>query len=308
MNINQTSNTLTPEQRQQMWDDAERDESTLINPQVAASEKPKIEHTPTDTPAHQDAVQKTATDDAAGDQGKTDLSGIPREFLDTMAGLQETVEQLKTRLRGAEGHIGGIKSALKSAKDAAAASREAGHDAPTDAQIQAAQAGGSRAMAALKEKYPEFAVDLEAVLAEERAALRSDAQPAQTSGTQEQRESFSADDIAKAKRDAYIEAHHAGWEGLIGTPQFVGWYRRQAADVQALGQDPDPAAGVRLIDAYKREYGGGNQAAGNRLDAFEGLAAASNTRRGGFSSNKGIDQMTREEYWAHLEAQDKQKT
>jgi hypothetical protein len=299
--MNTSETKMTAAERQRMWDDAERDESTLNNsapqlPNASAIDGLKSE------PAANEPVEKTGQEADAGAL-TPQFAGIPQEFLDTMAGMQSTIAQLQTRLRGAEGHIGGIKSSLKAAREAAQTSADAGNAAPTEAQIQAAHAGGSKAMAALKEKYPEFGADLEAVLSEQMSSQREATQ--KPAAQVEARTGYTEADIALARRDAFIEASHEGWQDLIETPEFVGWYQRQPDEVKRLGADPSPAAGVKLIDAFKARHGKQPDPQ-DRLSAFGGMSAASRTHRGGFSTNRGVDQMSREEYWAHLEAQDKQ--
>ena len=293
---------LSAEERQRLWDSAEADDTAGVThpKQISADDKGA------QTEGQGTGELPVTTEPAADDLSKR-YAGIPQEFLDTMQGLQAQVAQLTGRVRGTEAHIGGIKSTLKQQLEAAKATRAAGADAPTDAQIKEAQAGGSAAMSALREKYPDFAGDLEAVLAEQRDAFMATQKQANEQPAQEQPQ---GDDLearlAEVRRDAYIEAKHEGWKDLTQSPAFIGWFGRQDAATKQLGYDPDPKSGAKLIDAYKRQMSGGQHQV-DPMERFAGAAALNATRNSGQHGTLDVNTMSKADYWRHLEEQDRNR-
>lgn len=314
MSTETTTKSMTAEERKRLWDEVAAEEASGITTQTApALAAPAA--TADAVQAAQSASQSQPVEQT-GQTAQTDaqpvdkFAGIPTEVRDYMAGLQAQVEQLAGRVRSTEGSIGGLKSAMQRQREAAQAVRDNGGAAPTEAQIKQAQAGGQRAIDKLKDTYPEFAEQLDAVLKEELAGLRAIQQPQPTQEQQPQPQALSRDEeIALAKREAYIEGKgFKGWQQQIQQPEFVGWFQRQPREVQMLGHSPNWDDAVRLLELHRQEQTARQQPGAQRgLDAFTGV---SEIHRSGQSAQRGIksvEQMTPAEYWAHLSELERQQ-
>lgn len=295
--MNTEANPTDQAERQRIWDEALKSEADQDQPS---------EQTPTaaeQTPAAQQPVQETGDTQQAGQAQTERFSGLSQEVRDYMTGLQTQVEQLTGRVRGTEAHIGGIKSTIKQQREAAAAARQTGGEAPTDRQIKEATQTGGAAMQRLKEQYPEFGDSLEAVISEELAAVRAAKQAPQESSGEP---AATADDLAIARRDAYIEGKgFPGWQDKVKQPEFVGWFKRQPPEVQMLGYSDDPNHSVRLLELQRQDAGTAFK--GKSLENFSGASALNNGRSGGFQESRGVDQMTTSQFWKHLNDLDKIK-
>ncbi|RTL37157.1 MAG: hypothetical protein EKK53_21545 [Burkholderiales bacterium] len=313
MSTETTTKSMTAEERRRLWDEVAAEEASGITTQAAPA--PAAQAATADAVQAAQSASQTQPVEQTGQTAQTDaqpvdkFAGLPSEVRDYMAGLQAQVEQLAGRVRSTEGSIGGLKSAMQRQREAAQAVRESGGAAPTEAQIKQAQAGGQRAIDKLKDTYPEFAEQLDAVLKEELAAVRAIQQP-QPQEQQPQAQALSRDEeIAVAKREAYIEGKgFKGWQQQIQQPEFVGWFNRQPREVQMLGHSPNWDDAVRLLELHRQEQTARQQPGAQR--GLESFAGVSEIHRSGQSAQRGIksvDQMTPAEYWAHLSEQERQQ-
>lgn len=296
------ANHVTQAERQKIWDEGLKGDTAAVETQRALA-GPATEQ----EPATQLPVQATGETQQAGEAQAERFPGVSQEVRDYMSGLQAQVEQLTGRVRGTEAHIGGIKSTLKQQREAAATARQAGGDAPTDQQIKAATQTGGAAMQKLKEQYPEFGDSLEAVIAEELAAVRAAKQEPRDEGGQQAEAAATPEQLADARRDAYIEGKgFPGWKEKVKQPDFVGWFKRQPAEIQMLGYSNDPDHSVRLLELQKQEASGTGRA--RQLEDFAGVSALNqNSRTGGFQESRGVENMTPAQYWKHLNDIDQAK-
>jgi hypothetical protein len=317
--MNTESTTLTPEQRQQIWNELAAEEASGI-PSTQPSEAAVAALAGTGNAApgksaeQAQPVESTGTTAPTEDTKSERFASLPQDVRDYLAGLEDTVSRLGERMRSTEGSIGGLKSALNRQREAAQAVRDAGGSAPTEQQLQQAQAGGQRAMDRLKETYPEFAETLGEVLNEELAQLRAAQQAKADPAHEQQAPALSREEeIALAKREAYIEGKgFKDWQKQIGQPEFIGWFNRQPREIQMLGHSPNWDDSVRLLEIHREQMQANQQPAGEQpgrgSERLLGLSALHQTRqRGGFQGVKSVDQMTPQEYWAHLNAIDAQQ-
>lgn len=245
-----------------------------------------------------------AASETASTSAEDPYASLPQAVRDELAGLKQIVSQIGTRLRNAEGHIGGINHQLKSHAKAAATAQAEGHRAPTAEQLANAK-GDRKALAKLKEEYPEFGAALEAVLQEEREAGGAvQATAAQTNQLPQGTEGMTPQQIQERmdqlERKMAIEAVHRGWEARVATPAFRGWLGRQPREVQLLGASDDPQDAIRLLDLHA-EASKPSQTRQQRLNT---AAALPNGRTSAGARPKDPSTMSKAELWAYLDQQE----
>jgi hypothetical protein len=207
-----------------------------------------------------------------------------------LIGLEKQNEQLQQRVRNVEGHIGGLKSQL-TARQAPAAATPGAAEAPTAAELQQAQSS-PEAMQNLKRDYPEFAEAIEAVVGQSTAQLRAELarqQPQEAGLTQQH------------VHEAIVEFAHPKWKELVVQPEFVGWLEQQPEEVKRLAASDLAADAVKLLDTFKAPNPVLDQR-NRRLESQAGIPSG----RAGSSRGKSVDEMSDQEYWAHLDKLDKQ--
>ncbi len=300
--------------KEQLW--AELDQAEGMTPAVPAQAVTKATDAELEqaaaqaTPAATTATEQGAADEAAPQEGAgtatqatpaaDPFANMAPEVKDRILGLETLVTQLGTRLRNAEGHIGGINHQLKAAQRTTAS----GHEAPTAAQIAAAQ-GSDSALAKLKADYPEFGAALEKVLDERIGAPRAAAPAAQAAPAQQPGEQPSAREILnrvdargdELYRQLTVEVAHPGWQKHVKTPAFIGWLQQQPREVQMLGASDEPQDAIRLIDLHKASA----QTAVTRQQRLDSAAALPQGRAAAGAKPKPIESMSKAEYWAYLD-------
>lgn len=214
------------------------------------------------------------------------------ELMDKVSGLEAQLAQTTTRLRNAEGHIGGLNKQVKAAR---ATTEAQGHQAPTAAEITAARTD-PESMAALKRDYPEFAEAMSAALKAELEEFKKQI-PQQQQPTEP---AVTAEDLQTLKNDMFVEVHHAGWKNVVRTAEFAGWLGRQPGEVQMLASSAEPDHAVRLLDLYKARQKAQVSDAG-----LSSAAALPSGKSGTRVSQKSVDDMTPDEYWRYLDEQDR---
>lgn len=166
--------------------------------------------------------------------------------------VRQALETLPTRLRNIEGHIGGLTSSMKAAKEAAAAATKAGAEAPTQAQVQAATTSGEK-WKQIKEDFPEWADAMEERLAAQAATSRpapvvdvdalkrewSESTKAQVAGA-----------VDQAEERAFVRLKHPGWKATVNTESFRSWMTAQPPELRALANSDLADDAIKMLDAY----------------------------------------------------------
>lgn len=213
---------------------------------------------------------------------------------------------------------------LRSAQgqQAAAAAAVAAASAPSKEQIK--EAGKTSAKwEALKAEFPEWveAMEerLEALKPEAAAAPDFTAERERLTGEIAKARTEIRDELTSTMENRFVERVHRGWKKIITTPEFVEWYSKQDADTRKLGASPVAEDAIELLDRYKahRESETSDQRTQETADDLksqnrERLARASTAPNGQRGSGKqggakAPEDMTAEEYWNHLVAQDESK-
>lgn len=241
------------------------------------------------------AVPATAVTQEPGSEDTPSPESVLQELQDKITGLEYQLNQSLSRLRNAEGHIGGLNKRLKEAQQITVAQ---GNDAPTTAEINAARSD-PEAMAALKRDYPEFAEAMSAAIKAELDALKQQLQP--KAGAELPENLVTTDDMIRFQNELYVEQRHEGWKERVNTPQFAGWLERQPREVQMLASSPDPRDAVRLLDLYSE---GSTKRSGASLSTAAALPSGRGSTR---VTQKSLDDMTPEELWRYYDEQDRLK-
>lgn len=295
---------------QAIWDALEAEESGQAPAPAAApaaTDEPGASQQTDGDAAGADPAAPAADSGAEADPYRD----LPASVRDEILGLKATVDALTGRVRNAEGHIGGLRSQIqRDLQAAAAATRQAGGDAPTQEQLATASKSPA-ALARLKEDYPEFGAAIEEVVS---------AQSQEIARLQQAISKPVVDDNA-AKRvaqleweltDVKISVKHPNWKEEVAKPDFDPWVARQPREVQALRNSNNPADVIRLLDiraaqvqAQRRTEQTQDQAAARRKSAAMKAAAIPGGRSAASIQTKDLDDMTPEELWAYYDAQDR---
>lgn len=259
-------------------------EQTRTEAQATETTPPAAEQTTQaeDQGATVDATVKTPEPTAAP---VDPYAGLPDPVKQELLGLKSITAQLQTRLRNAEGHIGGLNSQLRQA-------RAAGVETPTDTQVKQAMASSAK-LEKLREDFPEFAAAIE-------EAVQTRAQPVEDIA--EIKRKLQEQEQAAIVKDRYmaVEQRHPGWQAEVAGPQFRGWLETAPPEYKILAASDDPALAIRLLDVYKSA----SQPAGNK-QALASAAAIPNRGAQQVQRSKPVDEMTPEELWKYLDAQDR---
>lgn len=287
--VNQS--TTSQQQAQAIWEQLDAEEQGRA---PAAGEESQQQQ-PNEREG-QDAARVDESNGQSGEQPDTtqtqqaaDQSTNP----DELSGLRLQLQQAMQRLRVAEGHIGTLNSQLRQQQEMAEKVTSAGGDAPTAAQISAAQ-GSEDAMEQLKKDYPEFGAALDRALEQRLKGLapQQAAEPGVTTET-----------IEALRREITVEVQHPGWKTTVQSPAFQGWLDRQPRERQMLAASESPQDAIRLLDLYRDE----SKAQGDRTRRLSSAAALPTGRSGAGPRVKPVEEMTPQEYWRHLDQLEQQQ-
>ena len=294
MNAQETVNPQ--DEAKKIWDQLDADEAGDANPAEDARDFPQ-ESTPSPDESTEAAPANKADAHSGGDESAPTAE---RALLDKISGLETMLGQVTSRLRNAEGHIGGLNSQLKQQFQAAQQIAAKGGDAPTAGEIRAAQQN-PEAMSSLKRDYPEFAEAMESALNERLSVLeqRIAAQPQHV-----QQPTVSADEISRLRSEVAVEIRHPGWQDRVQTPEFVGWLHRQPREVQMLAESERPQDAVRLLDLHSEAA---TSTTSQRTQRLSAAAAIPSGRSGASIRQKAVEDMTPQEYWRYLDELDRKK-
>jgi len=289
--------TVNPQdEAKKIWDQLDAEDAGGATPAADAQDDPQ-DGTPSPAESTDPAPAEKADAPGASEEAAPTAE---QALLDKIAGLESMLGQVTSRLRNAEGHIGGLNSQIKQQLQAAQQVTAKGGDAPTAGEIRAAQQD-PEAMSNLKRDYPEFASAMESALNERLGALeqRLAAQPQNI-----QQPAVSHDEIARLRNEMAVEIRHPGWQDRVQTPEFTGWLQRQPREVQMLAASESPQDAVRLLDLHTQAA---SSATSQRTQRLSAAAAIPSGRSGSNARAKPVEDMTPQEYWAYLDQLDRKK-
>lgn len=241
---------------------------------------------------------KPAATDAKQDQVEVEDPAVLRNKL---AGMEAIVQQLSTRLRNAEGHIGGLSSQLKSQLEAAKAVAAAGGDAPSAREIQNAQ-GDPKALDALAEEYPDIAKYLRPAI-ENSIAGRFAEFEKRIPKNEPAPQGFDRRELETFKAEMRVESRHPGWQETVKGAEFTGWLQQSPRELKLLAASDEPADAIRLLDMFSELKSSTSGQKTQRLSSAAAMPTGNRTP----VRTKNVDDMTPQEFWRYQDQLDKQK-
>jgi hypothetical protein len=290
------------EEARRIWDELDAEDGGAPAPAPEIQDQDQSDETPaqrTDSQARNGSAEYHNADLAAAKPAQ--VSPDTQALLDRIAGLESSTNQVTSRLRNAEGHIGHLNSQLKESQEAARVLRESGRAAPTAGEIRAAQTS-AKGMEKLREEYPQLAEILEPAVDGRIADLER--QINEMKNAKPQGNFATKEELEWARVDSYIESRHPGWTDTVAAPEFKGWAERQSIEVRQLAESSDPRAAIRLLDLYQSS----RQSAGQKTQRLAAAAALPNGRATSAPAQKSVDDMTKAEYWEYLNKIEKEGT
>lgn len=285
--------TNPQDEAQKQWAQLDAEEAGTAAPPIPGEIQSEKREPETATPPAP-AAQADASKEDSG------LTAREQELLDTIAGLKASQDQLASRLRNAEGHIGGLTNQLKQQTQVAQQVKNEGGQAPTAAEIRSAQ-GDPEAMASLKRDYPEFATAMESVLNERLSEIE---QRFKQAPAPQAPAGVGPEELQQLRAELQVEMQHPGWQKTVKTPEFQGWLLRQPREVQMLAVSDDPQDAARLLDIHGENT---KAATTQRTQRLTSAAALPTGRAGAPARQKAFEDMTPQEQWRYLDELDKSK-
>lgn len=269
----------TPEQ---LWAEADAAEAKTAAADVGVVEDRAVRE-------EQQEAAPAQADAAPAAEAKNDEPDIDPRVKDQLIGLQTMVEQLQSRLRNAEGHVGGLKSQLAEAMKAKAPSAE---------QLSAATSN-PQAWAQMAEEYPDFFKTFKAAI----DPLLLEVENLKRAGPQEPSAAIDQR-IDLVRREMAVEIRHPGWQETIQTPGFRGWMAQQPREVQMLAYSDQPKDAVRLLDLHAQAA----KRPASTSQVHNSIAALPGSRPG-TPGVRTVDtsKMTKQELWAYMDQLDAQR-
>ena len=295
MNVQEQTNPQ--DERQKIWDQLDAEESGKALPDDKAEGTQETESSDSQEQVEQSAA---APADKADAQAAAEPASHEQSLMDKIAGLESMLGQVTTRLRNAEGHIGGLNGQLKQQQQLAKQVANSGGDAPNAEQVRQAQSS-PEAMANLKRDYPEFADAMESALKQQMQEQEQRIQAL----LKDQKGGVSHEEIAQMRSELAVEAKHPGWQDRVQTPEFMGWLQRQQREVQMLAASESPQDAIRLLDLHNEAMNPATST--NKTQRLNSAAAIPSGRSGSSIRTKAVEDMTPQEYWRYLDEIDKQK-
>lgn len=245
--------TGTEPTAQQLWD--QELAAAVDNTPAAATPEPDAQTAAAPSPAASPAATPAPTPAPA----------VPAD--DPFAGLHpavrarlESIDALTSRLRNAEGHIGGLTSENKRIANELAVAKAAAVSAtvaPTATQMAAAKINSEK-WDQLKTEFPEWAEALEERLSGLNTT-QPDIEALRTQIREDLKQEMSTDvntriaDITAKTEDRLVNVAHRGWKDLVKTKDFTDWYAKQPTEVQQLGASPVAEDAIALLDRFQAQ-------------------------------------------------------
>lgn len=284
------------EEAKKIWDQLEaEDNGTAVAPAPSQSSERSDEGTANAAPEQQITdTQSTDEDD-------------PKALREKLGSMEKLITQMATRLRSAEGHIGGLNSQVKQQLEAARSVAQAGAKAPSASEIGAAQST-PEGLAKLAEDYPEFAKALNPELTSLKSQLDEIRQKISQQPEPGEAKFVTRAELEEQRRqseiETSIEGKHPGWKTTVEGVEFVDWLQKSPREYQFLAGSSDPQDAIRLLDIYKEQKAPNpQQKQQQRLSS----AAALPTGQRSQVRTKSVDEMTAQEFWHYQDQLDKQK-
>jgi hypothetical protein len=219
-------------------------------------EKPEAKPVEPKAEAKAEVTPAKAEEAKAVEDPWKDVHPTVKAQFDSVNSKLQLIDKQGDRLRNMEGVLGGINTQLKTALAAAKTVKEAGGEAPTQAQVKEAMLSPED-LAEMKEDFPKFAAAIEKM--EKRIAAAEAAKPpvdaealrAEIRGEFQEKLTKAEQRAEESRQLAAIDAKHPDWEKAITTPEFDAWWKQQPQEIQALHASRQASDVIRVLDAYE---------------------------------------------------------
>ena len=232
---NLTDDEITSEEDDTSEEDADIEAAFMAGATADTSGK-----APDNTPAPDTSTE--GEEAAAAAHAEEEAAAAAAAPVTDTARLLAQIDEMSARLRRTEGHMGRIQEDIRSA---ASATKAAGGDAPTTAQVNKALTDVAE-FNNLREEFPEFAATLEAVFNQ----VGMGGGPVQPAMSQDEIMRVAVEAAREAAVESFIDEKHEGWTETINTPRFGAWLRAQDDATKALGASARAGDAIKMLDLY----------------------------------------------------------
>jgi len=267
-----------------IWEELDREDAG----QEASGDQPQDEGQPAPSTTEQPAGRPA-------NEAPRVIAGSP--LSDEDRALLRQIPEVMNLVKSTVGRVGSLQSEL--AKIGKASAAQAPGPAPTGTAIDAA-ARSPEKWEALKKDFPDWAEGVEAYV----SSRTPSAAPQPAVDVDAIKTEVANEFEAKRREDALevVAIFDADWQKKAGTPEFRQWIDAQSPEYRQRALNTWKAseilATVRAFDASRKPAA---PAAPN--PRLRGATIPNGTARVNLS--KPVEEMTPQEYWAHLEAQDR---
>lgn len=293
---------MSPEETaalQEAWDEEARklEPPAADTPPVA---EPNADPQPSDTPTDPAAAGEPAPDASGNNPSaepppKSDpLASLPAPLREKLSNL----DKLSERLRGIEGHIGGLTAGQKRLQELVTASQEAARkvqDAPSQAEVKAALATPEK-WQALKDEFPDWSEAVEAFV-DSRVAGNAPP-PVDVDPLVEAKLSKLLPGVRREISEDILDDIVSGWREDVGSEDFAKWAAEQGDDVAKLIASERVSDAAKLVRLYRNsKVDPGKAIKDARKDALEVATAV--PKGATVPAAKSPDDMTPAELWEY---------
>ena len=225
--------------------------------------------------------------------------GVPaalRQSIEAMQAKLGAVDTIGQEMKMWSGRVGALQRELQMQKNQASEAAKLVQEAPSKAQMAEA-AQDDETWKELREEFPEWADALD-----NRTSKLRDELMGQINTLRQQPQAVDLDGLRKEYEVKLLTLAHKDWRETVNSPEYSAWLQTQPYDVQQRAlESTDALDCIAVLDAYKSSKKDVAQVVTKRKERL----AASVTAPGGGRpvQAKGIDDMTTEEYRAHVAKQ-----
>ena len=325
-----TTEALTAEQEQAIWDEMDDEPAVQIEAQEEDSAPVVVADGTDDKPEggdFEDEVEVAPEGDKpevspAGEEAKPDPIA---ELNKAIAGLSQT---LTNELRAVNGRVGGLQDTVKQMRtvqaEAAVAKAAAAPGGPSAQEIKDAEKSPAE-WEALKSDFPDWAAGVEKYVASKVQAAKPAAAPVvdiealiseRINPLVEQRVAAVLDQRQQAERQQQavnqtLDTAYPGWVETVNSAEFITWQNSQPKGIQALAHSDDVNDAIALLKMFKPQpvtvTKTAAQVQAERKQRLNQSASPTKAVTTGPRSAVALDDLDEDQQWAYYDRLDAQK-
>ena len=247
-------------------------------------------------PASDEAPEVEVRDEAPEADPWQGVPAALRQSIEAMQAKLGAVDTIGQEMKMWSGRVGALQRELQMQKNQASEAAKLVREAPSKEQMAEA-AQDDETWKELREEFPEWADALDS-----RTSKLRDELMGQINTLRQQPQAVDLDGLRKEYEVKLLTLAHKDWRETVNSPEYSAWLQTQPYDVQQRAlESTDALDCIAVLDAYKSSKKDVAQVVTKRKERL----AASVTAPGGGRpvQAKGIDDMTPEEYRAHVAKQ-----